>query len=409
MIKKILKFIGYTLVIGILALVVAFFYFYKQLGKLGEGTLSFNKETTKIPFYYASSGHMLIDVKVNDSQETKPFILDSGASNMIFKHHSEKLNLETNGKALGIGATGRVFLSSIKKIDSIKVEDVGFKDLNFKETSFNFSCLENVYGLIGHGTMKHLNWQIDFEKQLITVSKKLSDLPINENAIEIPMRINSSSHHAYVFLKFSEDTSTKRVIVDLGSSGTLSIKEKDIIKDSLSLRKKKIYGRMSEGIGGLSKKADTESYVLADAVLFNNSNFNIKKVPVKVSPTRLNLLGLGFFKKYKTTISWSDKKLILEPYDSIQNFIWKTNGLGMKFNREEQKLTVKSITENTTADNSKIPVNAEIISIDGKTITTEKEYCEYRSAKSVSDTLKIKIKDNNSVKEFQILKEEVFD
>ena len=27
------------------------------------------------------------------------------------------------------------------------------------------------------------------------------------------------------------------------------------------------------------------------------------------SPKGLNLLGLGFFKKYKTTISWFDKKI----------------------------------------------------------------------------------------------------
>ncbi len=408
MIKKIIKFIAITAVVLTLILGITFFYFFKQLEKLGRGTLSLEESTITIPFYYATSGHMLIDVYINDSKQPQPFILDSGANNMIFKHHSEQLDLETNGKAIGIGATGRVFLSTIKKVDSIRVEKAIFKDLNFKETAFNFNCLDDIYGLIGYGTMKHLNWQIDFEKQNITVSKKLNNLQIAKNAIEIPLKINSHTAHAYAFLQFSKGKKAKRVNIDLGNSGTLSIQEKDIEKDSLHLKKQRIFGRSSEGIGGLSKEKDKESYVLADTLLFHNTAFEIHKVPVDVSPTGLNLLGLGFFKKYKTTISWSEKKLILEPYDSVQNFIWKTNGLGMRFNREEQKLTVKSVTENSSADKVAIPVDAEIISINGKTMTTEKEYCEYRNTKSTSDTLKIKIKHNNSVKEMTIVKAPVF-
>ena len=135
---------------------------------------------------------------------------------------------------------------------------------------------------------------------------------------------------------------------------------------------------------------------------------SIQNFPVRVSPTALNLLGLSFFEKYKTTISWSDKKLILEPYDSVQNFIWKTRGLGMKFKKKEQKLIVKSITENSPADRVNLPLNSEILELNGVSVTGEKVLCDYRSLKAKPDSLKLKIKYNNSVKEFTITKEVIF-
>ncbi|MFY7672105.1 PDZ domain-containing protein [Tenacibaculum sp. MEBiC06402] len=410
MIKKILTAVAILFTTLIVLAIVAFFYITKQQKKLSEGELIFNQgKTTVIPFYYASSGHILIDVNVEGSEEKYPFILDSGAANFIFKRHSGEFDLESNGKGIGIGSTGNFFFSNIKKVDSIKIGELTFKNLNFKEMDFGFNCSENVYGLIGNGTMKHLNWQIDFENQKIIVSKKLEDLTIGNNKVEIPIRINKTSFHAYASIQFSKNKGSKRVIVDLGSSGTLSLKEKEYRKDSLSFKEKKIFGRSSEGLGGQNKNADTEKIVLADSIFFKKTDFSIGNFPVKVSPTALNLLGLGFFKKYKTTISWSDKKLILEPYDSIQSFIYKSRGFGMKYKTKEQKLIVKSVTENSPASKLNIPVNAEIIELNGKPVNGEKDLCDYYNLETSPDTLKIKIKHNNIVKEFGVTKEKLFD
>lgn len=401
--------------LSILVIVVLFlggfgiYYINKQQHKLSEGELIMNENITySIPFSYSSSGHILIDVKIEGSKEAYPFILDSGASNFIFKNHSNEFDLESNGKGLGLGSTGNFFFTNIKKVDSINISGLQFKHLNFEEMDFNFNCLDNIYGLIGNGTMKHLNWQIDFENKVITVSKKLNQLSFGDDKIEIPLQINKVSNHPYASIQFSKNKGSKRVIVDLGSSGSLSLKEDDYRKDSLNFKEKKIYGRSSEGLGGQNKNADTEKIILADTLLFKYSKLSIQNFPVRVSPKALNLLGLSFFEEYKTTISWSDKKLILEPYDSVQNFIWKTRGLGMKFKKKEQKLIVKSITENSPADRVNLPLNSEILELNGVPVTGEKVLCDYRSLKTKPDSLKLKIKHNNSVKEFTITKEVIF-
>lgn len=411
MIKKIL--IGIAILVTTLITFggVGIYYIYNQQKKMGEGRLVWpeNKIIERIPFYYASSGHILIDVKVEGSKETYPFILDSGASNFIFKNHSDEFDFESNGKGLGMGATGNFFFTNIKKADSIQIQGLTFTNVNFEEYNFDFNCFEHVYGLIGNGTMKHLDWQIDFKNQEIIVAKKLNELPVKENAIEIPLRINKTSFHPYASIQLAKGKKYKTVIVDLGSSGTLSLSEEDFVKDSLNLKEKRIFGKQGEGLGGQNDDSDTERVVLAETISFKRSKYKAHKMPVDVSPTSLNLLGLGFLKNYKTTISWSNEKLILEPYDSVPNFLWKTRGFGMRYDSKTKKLRIKSVTNNSPAYKLKIPVNAEIIELDGKLVTSEKELCEFKNKKNTPDTLKIKIKHKNTVKEVGVPKTWIFD
>ncbi|WP_299838216.1 aspartyl protease family protein [uncultured Tenacibaculum sp.] len=409
MVKRILVVIAFLIGILIVFGGGTLYYFIKQQEKLGEGELFFGEKTSvTIPFYYSTSGHILIDVKFENSKKAYPFILDSGASNFIFKHHSSEFELESNGKAIGRGATGNFFLTSIKKVDAIEIDNIRIENLNFKEIEFNFNCSDEIYGLIGNGTMKHIDWQIDFEKQEIIMTQSLNDLKFGDNTIEVPLNINKSSFHIRTSLQFSKEKKYKRALVDLGNNGVLSLVEKDVLKDSLNLQTRKILGRRSEGLGGESKSSSTEKLVLLDSLFFKNTDFNVQKVPAVMSPSSMNLLGLGFLKKYKTTLSWKSKKMILEPYDSVPNFIWKSNGLGTKFDKETQKLIVKSILNNSSASVQNVPLKAEILAINDTPITSEDVVCEFRSKKDTSDSLKIKIKHNNSVKEIVLTKEHVF-
>lgn len=408
MIKKIALIFVVVFVSLLLIAGIGLWYIVKQQEKLKQGELILEKTVVTIPFDYSTSGHIIINVSVEGSKEAYPFILDSGASNFIFKNHSDEFDLKNNGSSIGLGATGNFFMAKVKKVDKIQIGEVKFKGLNFKEIDFGFNCSDHIYGLIGNGTMRHLNWQIDFEQKEITVSKNLKDLKFAENAIEIPLRINKTSSHPYAYLKFSGRKKSKKFIVDLGNSGTMSVKEKDILKDSLQIKRRKVYGKMSEGLGGESKKKDDESIILLDTVLFNNTTYKVQKLQAKSSSNGMNLLGLGFFKKYKTTISWSDKKMILEPYDSIQNFIQKSRGFGMKYKKEEDKLIIKSIVEKSAASKLELPLNAEVITLNGKDMLSENDFCTYRNLKSTPDTLKIKFKHNSNVKEIAIPKEDLF-
>nr|WP_319400411.1 hypothetical protein [uncultured Carboxylicivirga sp.] len=97
MIKKVLIL---TSVVILLTFVGAAYFLYsisRSFKKLNQGVLSSEFVTDTIPFRYSCSGHILIDVKVNEGKSFSLFILDSGASNIVFKRFSEEMSFENNG------------------------------------------------------------------------------------------------------------------------------------------------------------------------------------------------------------------------------------------------------------------------------------------------------------------------
>lgn len=409
MMKKILKIIGVLFLLIIIVIGIFIFNTSSQFKKLSAGELTMEYIKDTIPFSYSASGHILINAKINDNEKDYKFILDSGAASFVFTNLREEIQLENNGFGIGKNSSGSFFTSKIKKINSLQIENLKFTNLNAKETDFNIDCLEDVYGLIGIGVMRHLIWSIDFKNDIIIVSKKIENFKFQDDRIEIPLTENKFSHHISASIKFRENNKSTSVLVDLGNSGTLSLKESRVLKDSINFKSKKILGIGSTGIADDEKEISKEKLYLLDSIYFGKTNYFVNNLPIMTSPKGLNLLGLGFFKKYKTTISWFDKKLILEPYENITDFNFKTYGFSTKNDKEENKIIIKSITENSSASRLKIPLKSEVISINSINMIDLKTYCEYKATRNIGDSIIIKIKHNDSIQQFSIKKEYLFD
>ena len=406
--KKFLKIIGVLFLLIIITIILFVYNTSSQFKKTNQGELVTDVITDTISFTYSSSGHILLTAKINGNENDYKFILDSGASNFIFEKFQKENKLDNNGYAIGRNSSGSIFFSKIRKIDSLKLGNLKFININAKETEFNHDCSDDIYGLIGIGVMRHLIWNIDFKNQLIIVSKNLNELKLQDNKIEIPLNENKYSHHISVSLKFRKNNKSTSVLVDLGNSGTLSLKESRVLKDLIDFKSKKIFGIGSNGLADDKKKQSEEKLYLLDSIYFGGSTYFTNNLPVITSPKGLNLLGLGFFKKYKTTISWFDKKLILEPYDSIQTFNKKTYGFSTKYDKEENKVVINSIIEKSAASNSKLPLKSEVLSINNQSLDNMKTYCEYKTIWNSGDSVKIKIKYKDSIKDFLIVKDYLF-
>lgn len=410
MLIKIFKWIGILILIILLTIGLFVFNTYSQFEKLEQGQLHENFKHDTIPFRYSNSGHILIDVKINNSDRAYPFILDSGAGSYVFKNFTKEHPLEGNGFAFSMGATGNIFFSRIRKVQSLQIGTTTFNELNVEESDLNWDCMDNVYGLIGPNVMRHLVWNIDFQKKIIVLSENIDDKHQNGQAIEIPVHESEFSHYLKVDLKFRYNRISKNVRIDFGNSGTLSLGENLLIEDGLNFKKKKILGVASKGLGyATNNKSSDGSYYLVDSLIFNQSDYSVSNIPVNASPSSSNFLGLGFFKKYKVTISWKDKVVILSPIDSIQNFVWKTYGFSTGYNENQNKVEVKKITENTPASRAGLPLLSEVVSINQKTFTTSESYCEFKDLEFKGDTMNIEIRHNDSIQLFQLTKEFLFD
>jgi len=81
----------------------------------------------------------------------------------------------------------------------------------------------------------------------------------------------------------------------------------------------------------------------------------------------------------------------------------------VKFDDEVNKVVIGTLIQGTQADNKNLPLNAEVLSINEFNFTDEQSYCIYRNRKSSSDTLKVKIKDNDAIKTYEFITEQLFD
>ena len=409
MVKKI--GIGLGIVFLLLLGVIIFFIFNtsSQYKKLSQGEMNEDFTCDTIPFTYATSGHILIPVKVNHSPGSYLFILDSGAKNILFRNFAKKQHFSSNGFGIAMGAHMNLFFSKIVSIPSIQIGDAVFKGVNAEEMDFPFDCMENVCGIIGTGIMSHLVWEIDFQKQIIIISKQFDGNKIDSSAIEIPLFENKYSHHLMAQIKFRTNKRPKSVLVDLGNNSTLNLEEDLLLQDSLNLRHKQILGEGSKGLGNKRNNTSYDSkYYLVDSLIFSQSGYVAHNIPVETSRKSLDLLGLGFFEKYKTIINWKDKKLILIPRDSVQNFIWNTYGFSTRYNKKSNNVEIESITNGSPASKAGLKLASQVVSINQKPFFDSLSYCDFRKVKQLTDTIRLGIRLNDSVQTYTLTKEPLF-
>ncbi|MGJ3234151.1 PDZ domain-containing protein [Marivirga sp.] len=407
MIKKGLKIFAISFAVLLLLFISFIYLMYSNFEKLGYADIVNENHNDTIPFYYSNSGHILIDVSLEDDTATYPFILDSGASNIIFNKEDSDIELENNGFSFGIGASGNFFWSGIKKLNKLQLGNLSFENIHLKSVDYNADCFE-AYGLIGTGIMRHLVWKIDFENKIIIVSDEIKRDFKNQDVLKFKLSENSFGHQLRLPLKLSDRGQKISTLVDLGSNSNLSIDEDYILADSLSFDSKRFYGSGASGLGdAVDEKFEGRLYLI-DTLSFVGSGHSINNFPISAEYNSLNLLGLGFLKNYKTTISWKDDLLLLEPYDSVQNFIGKTAGMGTRFVKQDKRIQISSLTEGTPASKLNLSLGDEILAVNGLSVFNEDEYCDMLHTISGIDTILVEVKRHDTISNVQIIKEPIF-
>ncbi|MDN3595990.1 PDZ domain-containing protein [Zunongwangia endophytica] len=405
--KKLLKWMVIIALFVIVAILGSVYYIYSGLSDMSEAKFKFSSTYDTIPFYFSNSGHMLIDVKFGKESNTYPFILDSGASNTIFARFADDFDLEDNGYLPSIGSLGNFFWSEVKEIDRLKLGNLAFTDLNFQVSSISGQCIE-AYGIIGIGVMRHLVWQIDFEEQILIVTKELSDQTIASSDLKFDLDQNPYGHQLYIPVHLSKGKKNIDVCVDLGSSGYLSLDENLILRDSLKLKSKTIFGEGSGGLGEQKEAVAQEKIYLMDTLKFSDTDFQINNLPINSQKGHLDLLGLGFFRKFKTTISWRDNRLILSPIDSL-DFMPKIIGFNMNFEEESKETFISTVIKNSPAQKAGIQLDQKVIDINGIAIKNSDDFCKARSALQKDKIIDVHIKDNNMSKHYKVKEEYLFE
>jgi len=369
------------------------FLFLPVLSCKNSPQLITKEVSESIPFYYSYTGHILVDIVVNN--KTYPFLVDSAAGTVVFDNFLQSNPLELIGSMNILDGNGKLIPSKVYHLKQLQLGSSQFKNMYVNHIpKFPLTCSGGIFGILGRDIMKLLIWQFDFKNQNINLFLTKNQLPIAKNSFIIPIKKSTTTAQLYLQAKV-DSMLIDDITIDTGSNGFLSLNSEDF--ENTYHKRTKIKGIGSIGLGGASTKetfySKVNKFCLQD-VCVNNLDLDISKNSSK-------LIGLGFFKNFLTTINWKDQELTLSPYDK-QNFQFKSFGLKMRYEEEGEVLIVKSLTEDSPPDSLGIELGDTIQSINGIAINSETVFCNLNLRRL--DTINMDIKKGDLTKQYRLYK-----
>ena len=331
----------------------------KTIRLIKEGKIEQKQFKVEIPFSY-KAGLIVLKVKINNID--CDFLLDTGAPTVLSKDLVKKLSMK-------IKTTQKIKDSqgNTSEMGFVEVEKISFGTVNFinigaavsdLDQTPEMSCLK-IDGVLGANLMRKGIWQIDYDKQIITITNSKDSLLIPENANKI---------------KFSPDilgspltevnyngVIDKNVIIDLGSNGDFGSSIKVFNKFNNKYLPVYRIGASGSGAFGSANIKDTTIYAIIPDIKIGDIALTNQVVSFQ---RHSKIIGTEFFKNYRVIIDWFDNELIM-----IKNkdYNYSTLGsYGISPIYKENKLFVGSIYMNSSASEQGIKLGDQILEMNGK-------------------------------------------
>lgn len=246
-----------------------------------------------------------------------------------------------------------------------------FDNVRASITDMQYLYCMDLY-LLGADVIRQLNWEIDFQRMMIRVSKKRFET--NESMTIIPVKYEYNTPRIKLTLN---NVNFSDVLVDFGYNGIMTVPNTDDKVQHLIAQKKEkqlVTTQLSASFAamGLSKPVAGEIVVL-DSVAINGSNYY--KIPAEFRANTSFKVGVGFFSGTcdKVIINNSDKKYYLQ----LKNANTFNNTFPISVLLKDGKLKISSLVVEGDSQIKDVVMDEEIASVDGKTAADFKSECEF--------------------------------
>ncbi|MBC6366995.1 hypothetical protein [Algoriphagus sp. AK58] len=330
----------------------------------------FGQETVSTFPFHLESGLLVFEGKM-DGIPTQ-FAFDTGAGMGMANSLSElsgklkikgkKINLRDSNNQLQKVKTG---LTKELEIGGIKIPQVRslINDMDF------LYCMD--FYLLGQDVIKQLNWEIDFEKHQIRVSKE----PFSSDPSWKKLPIQYKGNRPFVSLSFAGRTFPD-ALVDFGYVHVMDFPDHlpEIqpflnLKDSLGLSNPNI----TTSMGALSQSTYPTRSIWVDSMMISGEMF--LRIPVDFEQSSYPKIGLGFFEALttKTILNHSEMAYYLElkPKPEFK----ETTHIGVMY--QDGKLILSSKPQGLTPKDALLEVGEEIQAINGFSAIDFKGSCSY--------------------------------
>jgi hypothetical protein len=320
-----------------------------------------------IPFTTKSS-LLVFKGQVNGIQTD--FVLDTGASlGVVTSAKATSANIKITGKKNITDSNENVNSMTEAMIETVTIGSFEIK--NVKSVVYDMPFLAcNDYYLLGANAINKLNWKIDFEKNLLYVSK--STFEYSGEMLEMNINYKNNRH----FTTFNIDkTEFKNCLIDLGYNDFFEVSEKEPFFKKL--RKENQDGiisgsRLTMSLSDMRiNKYETLSF---DNLTIGNKRFDDLRIEIRANIE--NKIGLKFFSQLSSIMILNNKNS--KYYLKLSN---KPISLQMSFDADcllkNGKLIIVGKSNNSESSAKDLETEEVIKSINGFTATDFKDECDF--------------------------------
>jgi predicted aspartyl protease len=367
------------------------FWFTVLYPSLGFGGIYGDVGTTSVDTVYTFPFHMDNKLLVFEGEINgvpTQFAFDTGAG-MGLADESFKTDGRFSGNAGKIkmrDSNQKVQKVKIAKSKLLKIGGFEFGGVKSLVVDMPFlTCMD--YYLLGADVIRQLNWEIDFEKKLVSVSK--SPFPLEEIGLSFP--VDFIQHRPHVKLSFSGEEFDK-VLVDFGYTQTLNFpmdfdEKSEFIERKESENKANPY--LGFSMGALSMATNMTYAIILDSLQLGDSK--LYGIPADFEENTSEKIGLKFF----STLS---SRTILNNTEGVFHLALKAPRLEfdspthMNFTFQDGKIIVTGKPLGRIPEDSKIGVGEEILELNGMRADDFGDFCGFIVWLSQLKSEEIKVK-----------------
>lgn len=274
----------------------------KLLSVATEGEVTQDGFTKTIPFDYAATKHLFIDVVIEG--KTYNFLFDTGWDvTSISQELGDVLGIKKVAKQTVTGSSMEKHKTKFGFLPKLTIAGIDFQNIGVGMEDLSFitstrSDGKKVDGVIGANVLKKLYWQIDYNKQTIKFSDKLKNLAPSKKAYQVPMISKNAYDWGANKIEVQLNNSLEQFVFDTGS-----------------------YGSFTGGFDLKERLASTQSITKIEGNVITIENLTLGEITLKNTEVNIEegvalLLGNGFLENYTVTMDWKNKVLYLNPNSS---------------------------------------------------------------------------------------------
>lgn len=324
-------------------------------------------EVDTIPFHTKST-LLVFKAKIN-GHETN-CAMDTGASTSVLtSSQAVSTNLKFEGSLTVNDSNENKSSAKRGVIETVTIGSQTVSNASTVVFDMPFLACNDLF-LMGANIINQFNWKIDFEKNLLYISK--TPFETTKNMVEMDVKFKKNRHFTDITI---QNYKLKNCLIDTGFNDFFEVSSGQPFFKKLQKQNERTTVSSKRFSMGLTSMQSTTNHTFSfDGLQLNNTTFDDVKVDLRENIE--NKIGLKFFSTLSTVLIMNTSNSSYHLQLSNQPVSLKI-GFDADIYLKNGALTVVGKTTNSESSANDLEIDEQVISLNGKKASDFKDECEF--------------------------------